>query len=286
MEDSELVSCIITTFNRPNMVDKAIDSVLEQSYKNIEIIVVDDHSSESYAEVITKYNTYSNVIFHRNEKNSGLSASRNRGITLAKGAYVAFLDDDDIWLPLKLAKQVQFLQDEPSFVACSCCHVESETNKIIDRGIRKFTIDDILGVNLLGPPSKIMVRKRLLKNVRFNERAKHAEDWDFYLHLLQSGPIYMLQEPLIIYNTSHFGRMTTGFSSLSIKEIQEKANMTYENRDLIGNKNFRLRMGNYYFAGFLKRKNKLSFLFSTMKEVGFFMSLTILINITRRAIKK
>ena len=115
METSKLVTCVITTYNRSSLVSRAIDSAINQTYPNIEIIVIDDHSSESYAEVREKSSQYNNVRFFRNDKNMGLAASRNRGISLAKSPYVAFLDDDDQWLPSKIEIQVKFLTENPKF---------------------------------------------------------------------------------------------------------------------------------------------------------------------------
>ena len=252
----------------------------------VELFVIDDCSSESYSDVMEKYSNYANVTFFRNEKNLGLSASRNKGLSLSNGYYIAFLDDDDIWLPSKLDKQVSLLNRFAELVACSSNHTESESKKIVSSTKQIFRVNDLFGENLIGPPSKILVRESVLENIRFDESAKHAEDWDFYLQLLAKGSIYILDEPLIIYNTSHFGRMTTGFSSLSIQEIKAKANMTYKNKSLIGSKNFKNRMAYYYFAGFLKRSSKVKFFFSVVAEVGLKVAVTALFKMTLRVFKK
>ena len=268
MENSKLVSCIITTYNRPNLVGRAIESVLNQSYKNIEIILVDDHPSESYEAVIEKYKNEPRLIYSRNSKNLRLSASRNAGIKLAKGEFVAFLDDDDTWLPSKLQKQVGFLDENPEYVACTSTHIESVSKKTSKAYKSNIYLEDSLGYNHLGPPSKILVRKDIAIVTSFDTNANHAEDWDFYLRILTHGPIYVFEEPLIIYDTVHFGRMTTGFSTLSITEIREKANMTIKNKQLIGEKNFRMRMALYYLNGFFKREGKISHLYKVQNEVG------------------
>ncbi|MFQ3191017.1 MAG: glycosyltransferase involved in cell wall biosynthesis [Paraglaciecola sp.] len=286
MESSDLVSCIITTYNRPDLVGDAIESVLAQTYRNIELFIIDDHSSESYAAVIEKYKDHANLVYVRNEKNLKLSASRNRGIALSKGSYVAFLDDDDTWLPAKLQQQVKVLQDNPAYAACTSCHIESRSKNTIDRGIREFEFETILVENLLGSPSKMMVRKSIVDKIQFSEQAKHAEDWDFYLKLLKLGNVFMIKEPLTIYNTDHIDRMTSGFSSFTIAQIQEKAHITYSNREIIGEKNFKLRMARYYFTGFVRRKNKLSFFFSIVKEVGLANSVKTFTKMAKRVITR
>ena len=264
-----LVSCIITTYNRPKLVGRAIESVLGQSYSSIELIIIDDHSNEVYDEVKKLYSANGKVRFHRNAKNLGLSASRNEGIKLSNGKYVAFLDDDDVWLQDKLEKQVSFLEANKEFVGCSSSHIESVSKKTIKIAQEVYRFEDNTCFNYLGPPSKLILKKEMAYATMFDEDAKHAEDWDFYLRILKLGPVYIFDEPLIIYDTVHFGRMTTGFSSMTIAQIKEKANMTYKNRNLIGEKNFKMRLGEYFLTGIFRRKNIPTYFKQVVKEVGF-----------------
>ena len=101
-----LVSVIIPTYNRPDFLDEAILSVVCQTYKNIEILVIDDGSSINYAESICE--KYSNCKY-LHKINGGLSSARNYGIANANGELIAFLDDDDFWLKTKIEKQVKIL---------------------------------------------------------------------------------------------------------------------------------------------------------------------------------
>ena len=122
-----MVSVIITTCKRePEMVERAIASVAGQSYHNWELIIIDD-SPESYDKrdqvysMIQRYSDKYTVFYHRNEENSGACYSRNRGLEIAKGEYIAFLDDDDEWLPEKLAEQVRIIEATPEKVALVYC---------------------------------------------------------------------------------------------------------------------------------------------------------------------
>ncbi len=284
METSKLVTCVITTYNRSSLVSRAIDSAINQTYPNIEIIVIDDHYSESYAEVREKYSQYNNVRFFRNDKNMGLAASRNRGISLAKSPYVAFLDDDDQWLPSKIEIQVKFLTENPKYVACSSHHIESISKKVIGPNIEHLEQSDIVCFNIIGPPSKLMIDSNKVA-ISFDENAKHAEDWDFYIRLLKLGPVFMIKQPLIIYDTVHFGRMTTGFAKLTIEGIQAKAHMTYKNRALIGENNFKERMAEYYLNGIFQRNGKFKFMQNVYKEIGFLPIIKVFSNKLKRALK-
>src|SRR4030042_587586 len=105
------VSVIITTYNRVHFVCEAIDSVLNQTFKDFEIIVVDDGSTDNTKEALKRY---SKNIFYIYQSNKGRSQARNTGLKVAKGDYIAFLDDDDIWVPHKLEKQVAFMDSNPN----------------------------------------------------------------------------------------------------------------------------------------------------------------------------
>ena len=108
-EHSPLVSVIIPTYNRPEMIVNSISSVLKQTFRDFEIIVIDDGSSDRTGEILTTFHTDINYIVHL--KNLGVSAARNSGIRASEAPLIAFLDSDDYWLPEKLETQVRFFQE-------------------------------------------------------------------------------------------------------------------------------------------------------------------------------
>lgn len=100
------VSVIIPTYNSAEVLERAIDSVLNQSYKNLEVIVVDDGSTDNTKDLVQKYSKHSNFIY-KFQQNKGQGAARNKGVSLASGEYLAFLDSDDWWEPEKISLQVE-----------------------------------------------------------------------------------------------------------------------------------------------------------------------------------
>ena len=111
----ELVSVIIPTYNRAAWLKEAIESVLSQTYKQFELIVVDDGSTDPTGELLLQYGTKLSVL---HTGHGGPSAARNCGIAAARGEYIAFLDSDDVWLPDKLRAQMLFFQDHPEARVC------------------------------------------------------------------------------------------------------------------------------------------------------------------------
>lgn len=115
-----MISVIIPTYNRRNTLKRAISSVLRQTYQDIEIIVVDDASTDdTYSYMVSQYGEAENIIYIRNEENVGQSAARNIGVRYARGKYVAFLDSDDEWMETKLEKQINALQNSRTEVCYS-----------------------------------------------------------------------------------------------------------------------------------------------------------------------
>lgn len=108
---NELVSIIMPSYNTAKYISQSIESVLNQTYTNWELIIVDDCSTDNTDEIIKTYLGDNRIIYLKNEKNSGAAVSRNYALREAKGKWIAFLDSDDIWLPEKLKKQISFMEN-------------------------------------------------------------------------------------------------------------------------------------------------------------------------------
>ena len=114
---NKLVSVIIPTYKRPDTLSRAIDSVLNQTYKDIEFIIVDDGSTDQTEELVKSYDD-TRIHYRKMERNSFYCYAANCGLTHCKGDYVAFMNSDDVWLPEKLEKQLMYLEAYPEYGAC------------------------------------------------------------------------------------------------------------------------------------------------------------------------
>lgn len=186
----ELVTAIIPTFNYGRFVARAVTSVLAQTYPNLECIVVDDGSTDDTQEVLRAFGDQIKVI---RQPNTGLSAARNRGIAEARGRYIAFLDADDWWSPVKIATQVEWLETHPGVgcVGCGREHVESDGCVSTLAGLpnhrsRRETLRDLAvrAFWVSGSGSGALVRAEVLSAAGgFDESLTAAEDWDLWLRL-------------------------------------------------------------------------------------------------------
>lgn len=211
-----LVTAIITAYNRPTHLRSAVQSVLQQTYDNIELVVVDDHSDIPAKHVLrdTDVTSLSNCNIVRHDENRGANAARNTGITVASGEYLAFLDDDDEWLPKKLERQVQAFET-------------AEDIGVVYTGIRRSLPDDseieipppleeemtkaLLCQNVVGSMSVVMVRTDIAQSLPLDERFPCWADLEWFITLSTETTFKRVPEPLVVYNCNSPERLSRDF---------------------------------------------------------------------------
>ena len=216
------VSIIIPTYNSEKFLNKTIQSVLDQTYKNWELIIVDDLSKDSTREIINTWkNTDNKIISIFLDKNSGGPAHpKNVGFTKATGKYIAYLDHDDIWLPEKLEKQISILEKNPTIGIISCEGLTIDENEnVIDRVTinkvpKEGVFPTILSADFIASNSSIIVPKIVIDKIGGRDEEKKigiAEDREFEMRIASSGyNFHVIHEPLFKYrihnrNTSKIG---------------------------------------------------------------------------------
>ncbi|MFD0762122.1 glycosyltransferase family 2 protein [Lutibacter aestuarii] len=218
MNQLPLVSVIIPTYNREKYLLQALNSVANQTYTNLEIIVVDDGSDINYAEKICEKIKNCKYYYKRN---GGLSSARNYGVSKAKGEYIAFLDDDDYWRVDKLQIQVAVLNKKSSIdLVHSAAEVVDEkglrVGKVIGAAQNKvnkrsgYVFWNALGVWVVKSPTPL-IRKSVFKpDLLFDETIKVGEDIDFYQRLFYRHKVYYINKPLAFYREhAAIGRLST-----------------------------------------------------------------------------
>jgi glycosyltransferase involved in cell wall biosynthesis len=201
--DNPLISVIIPTYNHSQFLEEAIQSVLAQEYQNLEIIVIDDGSTDGTREILSKYQGKVICIF---QSNKGPSAARNRGIKVARGQYVAFLDSDDVWMPNKLFSQLRGIEEDKSVgvVGCSAFIIDHsgnilkhwvvKKNQSHDQFLRELTIRN----EFYGGTSGALIRRGCFDRVGlFNENLRFGEDWDMWLRISKRYNIKFENECLV-----------------------------------------------------------------------------------------
>ena len=208
------VSVVIPTYNRARFIEKAINSVFQQTYSDIEVIIVDDCSSDNTEQVIGAL-TDPRVRYIRHHVNKGAPAARNSGIRAAEGDYIAFLDSDDEWLPEKLEKQLAVMKEspfEPELVSTGLNILNARGNirqvLIPDPSWRGHVYHKFLDKNL-GCTSATLVKKTCFDSIGlFDESLPAYQDNDLWLRIAKRYPVDFVAEPLT-YFYEHDGERIT-----------------------------------------------------------------------------
>lgn len=188
MNNNPIVSVIITTHNRAGLLPKAVRSVLSQSFKDFELIIVDDASSDNTEQVIKSF-TDDRILYLRHPFSKGGPAARNSGLQLSCGKYIAFLDDDDEWMSGKLLKQTAKLDNAPARVGIIYCwaNLIASSGRVRPRPTPRKHGDlsyDLLWGSVFGSVSKALIRRECFDKVGgFNEELSSCQDWDMWFRI-------------------------------------------------------------------------------------------------------
>ncbi len=200
-----LVSIVMPAYNCEKYVVEAINSILAQTYRNWELLVLDDGSKDNTLQIIEEFSQKdSRIKALPNGKNIGVSATRNRGIELASGEWIAFLDSDDMWKPEKLEKQFEIVEKEAAeflFTGSSYINEEGEAYKEIFEVPEKITYKKLRNQNVISC-SSVLVKKKYFEHIKMEKDEMH-EDYAVWLRILKTGvTAFGVNEPLLIYRIS------------------------------------------------------------------------------------
>lgn len=226
--ERDLVSVIIPYYNNEKSIIRAIKSVVNQTYKNVEIILVDDGSIDKSYSLVNEYikDLNSNInIINITQKNSGPSVARNRGIKLAKGKFIAFLDADDSWKNYKIENQIKVLKCNPNIdlLGCNFNIINLKSNTVdrkifIKKPLEKISFRKLLYKHYYATPC-VIVKNQVIKECGlFNENQKHMEDSLLFTRIARDFNAYMTNEFLVNTYKKPYG--DCGLSS-QLNEMQK-----------------------------------------------------------------
>ncbi|MCB4458428.1 glycosyltransferase family 2 protein [Leisingera sp. McT4-56] len=199
------VSVVIPTHNREHLICDALDSVQAQSFRDLEIIVVDDGSTDGTRQRVAQWSEASELaVRYAGQPQSGGNAARNKGIGKARGRYVAFLDSDDLWHPDKLRKQVELLEARPGYGAAytGLRETDAESGAVISEPRHAYPegdlLNDLLVSDVTAPTSAWIARRALFQKAGgFDQGLMARQDWDMWIRLAQCAKIGCVPEALV-----------------------------------------------------------------------------------------
>lgn len=226
MENCKLVSVIIPTAQRePLMVKKAIESALHQTYPHIEILIIDDNTESCQSSAIrASTKDIPKVRYIKNIGEHGACSARNTGIACARGEFIAFLDDDDEWLPQKIELQMKKMVEEVIVVYCNGWRVDTRVTpitKCIYKAEGEFletaSLESLLENNHIGTTTQLLIRKSALEKIDgFDPAFPARQDYDLCLRLVSEGRVVGINKPLF-YHTVHYGNQISKSSKASLR---------------------------------------------------------------------
>ncbi|MCH5298559.1 MAG: glycosyltransferase family 2 protein [Ruminococcus sp.] len=275
---NELVTAVITTYNRETQIlQRAVESVLAQTWRPLELIVVNDSpenveladSIEKMLAKIQKEHQDVPVMYAPLEHNSGACAARNKGLELAKGEFISFLDDDDVWMEKKIELQRQgFISNETGMVYSPFIDISYKNpskKQVIVRGNKSGKLlEDLLVRNVIGGTSMPMMRTDALRSIGgFDEELQSSQDYDVWLRIAQQYEIQFVEEPLTVRYlleesiTTNLKRKEQGwlrFTEKNLKYYKERRK-AFEVRMHLFLKDI-ISLGDYSFAKEIMKKYK------------------------------
>lgn len=245
--EEPLISVVMPSYNTENYISKAIQSVLNQSYKNLELIIIDDCSIDKTRQIVEEYcKKDKRVKAYFNQKNSGVSYSRNFGIEKAKGSWIAFLDSDDMWEEEKLKKQINLLvqkQMKPILIYTGSAFIDENgiPYKYVMEVPETVRYKELLKQNVISC-SSVLIKREIISSIKMENDNMH-EDFVVWLKVLRNYDIcaYGVNEPLLVY------RMSSNSKSGNKFKAAKMTYMVYKHMNL----NFIKR--NYYMLHYVIR---------------------------------
>jgi glycosyltransferase involved in cell wall biosynthesis len=221
------ISAVITTYNRRDWLQRAVTSVLKQTYPLHELIVIDDGSDDGTEDLVRRH--YPQILYHRQE-NLGISRARNKGIGLCSGNWIAFLDSDDEWLPDKLQLQASGLEIYPGHRICHTDEIWIRNGRRVNqmnkhRKYGGWIFSRCLPLCIISPSSVMIDRTLFSETGMFDEDLPVCEDYDMWLRICAREPVLYIDKPLIIKHGGHPDQLSRRFWGMDRFRIQALENI-------------------------------------------------------------
>lgn len=262
-------SVVITTFNRPDYLAESLESVLKQTLQPFEIIVINDNSPTSYDPILDKLKA-ANVVYHVNEKSSGANYSRNKGIELATGNVIAFLDDDDIWFPEYLSTVEQTYLNNSAAAGTTCGKRLLHDHSIdIVNNLQEVQEDELRRGNTYCGMSGVTVLTSVAEETLFDEHLENGQDWDFFVRIVQSGKtIINITAPLFFYRVNLYSGISARLKTMHPAEAESRLASSVKHKVWLGQKAFNDRVAKQLLEGIFNRSYKFGWIVMCVRFIG------------------
>lgn len=261
-----VVSVVIPTRNRAAMLQRAVQSVLAQTYPHLEVVIVDDASNDETKNVVRVFQD-SRVRYIRHEVNRGGSAARNTGVCSATGEYIAFLDDDDEWEAQKIEMQLASIGGYDAVM----CTASLNGRSVLQRRPRPAVEPDVLRKRMFpyGGTGVLLARARVLREIPFDETLPKYQDWDLVIRIAARYRIAYLNMALVRFNEGSHERISNQLVRMSAQDMIRKYRGFFDkHKDFFGKRWIAFHFASMLLYGIRHRRSKVRYLQEVIRFCG------------------
>lgn len=279
-------SVVITTYNRPDFLKEALLGIKAQSYQPSEIIIIDDNSTSSYEDVLPLIQEMS-ANYIRQPESCGANRARNIGVSIAQGDVIAFLDDDDIWLPDYLQRHFDLYVDGAQALVSGFKQLGKESVEVVnlDSAVTKTSL---LRGNTYCGMSGFSAHRSILKEHPFDETLNNGQDWDMYVRLFQLEIDFRnIPTPIFLYRFQNEDGIGAKVRKMKPSEIDKRLGSAIKHKEFLGTYWFNKRVSEQLLFSLKHKNNKLAWLKKSVKMAGLTATTMFFVNaIKRKMLKK
>ena len=277
------VSVVITTFNRPDCLLKALGGVKSQLYPPFEIIIIDDNSSQSYESAMPAISALG-AKYLRQSVSCGANKARNLGVKEAKGEVIAFLDDDDIWLPKYLITLVGHYEAGADAIVSGFKQLGNEDVVVVNDD-EEVTKKSLLRGNTYCGMSGFSARRELLLVNPFDESLNNGQDWDMYVRLFQQGVNFKnIPNPIFLYRFQNEDGIGAKVRKMKPKDIDKRLGSAYKHKTFLGDYWFKKRVCEQILFSLKHKNDKPRWIIQALKMAGFKATFVFFYNALKRKV--
>jgi len=275
------ISVVITTYNRPDCLLEALDGVKSQLLLPYEIIIIDDNSSRSYEDVMPAINALG-ARYLKQKVSCGANKARNLGVECSKGDVIAFLDDDDIWLPEYLTTLNNLYKAGADAVVSGFKQLGKEEVVVVNND-DVVTKKSLLRGNTYCGMSGFSAKQQLLLENTFDESLNNGQDWDMYVRLFQLGVNFVnVPEPIFLYRFQNEDGIGAKVRKMKPSEIEKRLKSAYKHKLFLGDFWFKKRVSEQILFSLKYKTNKIGWVIKAIEIAGFKATVYFFVNAFRR----
>ncbi len=279
------ISVVITTYNRPDCLLEALDGVKSQLLLPYEIIIIDDNSSRSYEDAMPAINELGARYLKQNVS-CGANKARNLGVECSKGDVIAFLDDDDVWLPEYLTTLNNLYKAGADAVVSGFKQLGKEEVVVVNND-DVVTKKSLLRGNTYCGMSGFSAKQQLLLENTFDESLNNGQDWDMYVRLFQLGVNFVnVPEPIFLYRFQNEDGIGAKVRQMEVKDIDKRIGSALKHRKFLGDYWFKKRVSEQLLFSLKYKKNKLSWIVCSIRTTGLAATGLFFIRALRRKLAR